>query len=42
LQDTLAFDYAPSYSFHVDGLQFDTELRGAVRAVVFNDKLQVR
>jgi len=40
--DTLAFDYAPSYGVHVDGMQFDAELREAMRATSFLDKHKVR
>ena len=39
IADTLAFDYAPSFSFHMDNLQFDFLLLGAMRATRFRPKL---
>ena len=40
--DTLAFDYAPSFGYYMDGFAFDTELRGVMRATMFNSEIVVR
>eukprot|EP00750_Incisomonas_marina_P006827 INCI14723.2.p1 GENE.INCI14723.2~~INCI14723.2.p1 ORF type:complete len:1089 (-),score=149.70 INCI14723.2:677-3943(-) len=37
--DTLAFDYAPSFGYYMDGFAFDTELRGVMRATMFNSEI---
>ena len=39
LPDTLVFDFAPSYNFHLDGCAFDAELRVTHRAVRVSRRL---